>query len=75
MDKPFYDLTKAAYHYLDRTHPDVIRLVETLLNQGLTPRQVQQYAEARIGPCETSHFAFLVAEHLQRPPNYDPHKI
>ena len=69
MDIPMSDLSEVAFHYFDRTQPEIIRLVKQLLSLGLTPTEVQQFAEERIGPCETTYIAYLVARHLTGPPN------
>jgi len=53
-----------VYRYFLTEFPQLIDFVRDLLGKGFNPEQIQQFAEGKIGVCETSYSVKLIAQHL-----------
>jgi hypothetical protein len=54
----------AVYHYFSSEFPQLIHYVENLLNEGYSPADIENFAEAKIGVCETSYSVKIIAYYL-----------
>ena len=59
-----YSQSDAVYRYFLTEFPQVIHFVQNLIDQGYTPEEIEEIAEQKIGVCETSYSARLIAQYL-----------
>ena len=61
---PIDQTLHAVYAFYLTEYPQLVKFVRGMVDEGYTPEEIEDFAEAKIGVCETSYSAKIIAKYL-----------
>jgi predicted Zn-dependent protease len=61
---PIDQTAQAIYAFYLTEFPHLVGFIQKMVNEGYTPEEIEDFAEAKIGVCETSYSAKIIARYL-----------